>query len=70
VTPATKGPPALSQVRWSMDASRDTLARVRMKLIDIVHEVGGPTGASPGAVRDGLARRQTLARVGEMARGG
>ena len=45
-----------SQVIRSVDASRDTLGRVHMKLIDIVHQVTALTGGAPYAVIGGLAQ--------------
>lgn len=45
-----------SQMLRSVDASRDTLGRVHMKLIDIVHQVGALTGGAPYAVIGGLAQ--------------
>jgi hypothetical protein len=47
---------APSQMLRSVDASRDTLGRVRMKLIDIVHQVTALTGGAPYAVIGGLAQ--------------
>lgn len=40
----------------SVDASRDTLGRVHMRLIDIVHQVTALTGGAPYAVIGGLAQ--------------
>lgn len=47
---------APSQMLRSVDASRDTLGRVHMKLIDIVHQVSALTGDAPYAVIGGLAQ--------------
>lgn len=47
---------APSQMLRSVDASRDTLGRVHMKLIDIVHQVTALTGGAPYAVIGGLAQ--------------
>jgi hypothetical protein len=47
---------APSQMIRSVDASRDTLGRVHMKLIDIVHEVTALTEGAPYAVIGGLAQ--------------
>jgi hypothetical protein len=40
----------------SVDASRDTLGRVHMRLIDVVHQVSALTGGAPYAVIGGLAQ--------------
>lgn len=45
-----------SQMLRSVDASRDTLGRVHMRLIDIVHQVSVLTGGAPYAVIGGLAQ--------------
>ena len=45
-----------SQMIRSVNASRDTLGRVHMKLIDIVHQVTALTGGAPYAVIGGLAQ--------------
>ena len=47
---------APAQMLRSVDASRDTLGRARMKLIDVVHEVSALTGGAPYAVLGGLAQ--------------
>lgn len=47
---------APSQMIRSVDASRDTLGRLHVKLIDIVHEITALTGGAPYAVIGGLAQ--------------
>ena len=47
---------APSQMIRSVDASRDTLGRVHVKLINIVHHVTALTGGAPYAVIGGLAQ--------------
>lgn len=44
------------QMIRSVDASRDTLGRVHMRLIDVVHQVSALTGGAPYAVIGGLAQ--------------
>ena len=45
-----------SQMLRSVDASRDTLGRVHIKLNDTVHQVTALTGGAPYAVIGGLAQ--------------